>query len=58
MYKLQEAVASKLGIPVDSLNPFERIKFNEKDFDPEYLQEIAPLMAVGVGLAIRRVGDK
>jgi len=58
MSGLKEAVAAKLGVDVELLNPFERIKFNEKDFDPEYLQEIAPLMAVGVGLAIRRVGDK
>ncbi len=58
MAGLRESVSGKLGIEVDSLNPFERIKYNDKDFDPEYLQEIAPLMAVGVGLAIRRVGDK
>ncbi|SKA17336.1 type IV pilus assembly protein PilM [Trichlorobacter thiogenes] len=58
MSGLKEAVAAKLGVDVELLNPFDRIKFNEKDFDPEYLQEIAPLMAVGVGLAIRRVGDK
>lgn len=58
MAGLKETVAAKLGMDVESLNPFERIKYGEKDFDPEYLQEIAPLMAVGVGLAIRRVGDK
>lgn len=58
MVGLKETVAAKLNMDVDLLNPFERIRFNEKDFDPEYLQEIAPLMAVGVGLAIRRVGDK
>jgi len=58
MAGLKEAVAAKLGLEVKALNPFERIKYNDKDFDPEYLQEIAPLMAVGVGLAIRRVGDK
>jgi len=58
MAGLKEAVSAKLGMDVELLNPFERIKFSEKDFDPEYLQEIAPLMAVGVGLAIRRVGDK
>ena len=58
MTGLKEAVSAKLGMDVELLNPFERIKFSEKDFDPEYLQEIAPLMAVGVGLAIRRVGDK
>lgn len=58
MAGLKEAVSAKLGMDVELLNPFERIKYSEKDFDPEYLQEIAPLMAVGVGLAIRRVGDK
>jgi type IV pilus assembly protein PilM len=58
MVGLKEAVALKLGLDVGVLNPFERIKYNDKDFDPEYLEEIAPLMAVGVGLAIRRVGDK
>ena len=58
MAGLKEAVAAKLGMDVELLNPFERIKYGEKDFGPEYLQEIAPLMAVGVGLAIRRVGDK
>ncbi len=58
MAGLKESVSAKLGIDVDILNPFQKIKWNDKDFDPEYLQEIAPLMAVGVGLAIRRVGDK
>lgn len=58
MTGLREAVSEKLGMEVAILNPFERIKYSEKDFDPEYLQEIGPLMAVGVGLAIRRVGDK
>jgi len=55
---LRGAVKERLGMEVEALNPFAAIKYNEKDFDPEYLQEIAPLMAVGVGLAIRRVGDK
>lgn len=55
---LLEAINDKLGLPVEMINPFAKLKFNEKDFDPEYLQEIAPLMAVTVGLAIRRVADK
>lgn len=58
MAGLREAVAAKLGMEVELFNPFERISYSEKDFDPEYLQEIGPMMAVGVGLAIRRVGDK
>jgi len=58
VYGLVGAISEKLSLPVDLLNPFNRLKYNEKEFDPEYLQEIGPLMAVTVGLAIRRVGDK
>lgn len=45
-------------IPVEVLNPFAGIDCGEKAFDPEYLEYIAPLMAVSVGLALRRTGDK
>jgi type IV pilus assembly protein PilM len=58
VYKLVESISNKTGLTVEVINPFANLKFNEKDFDPEYLQEIGPLMAVTVGLAIRRVGDK
>jgi len=57
-YNLFNAISEKIGLPVEMVNPFAKLKFNEKDFDPEYLQEIGPLMAVTVGLAVRRVGDK
>jgi type IV pilus assembly protein PilM len=57
-YKFIDSVSEKVDLPVEMINPFAKLKFNEKDFDPEYLQEIGPLMAVTVGLAIRRVGDK
>ncbi len=57
-FGLADVIADKIGLPVATINPFAKLKFNEKDFDPEYLQEIAPLMAVTVGLAVRRVGDK
>ncbi|MBT0665632.1 type IV pilus assembly protein PilM [Geobacter pelophilus] len=56
--KLAEAVSERLGMPVEILNPFQKIKFSEKEFDPEYLQAIAPLMTVVTGLATRRSGDK
>ena len=58
VYNLIDTISEKTGLPVEKLNPFAKLKYNEKDFDPEYLQEIAPLLAVPVGLAIRRVGDK
>ncbi len=56
--RLAEAIHQRLGLPVEVLEPFRKIKFNEKEFDPEYLQEIGPLATVAVGLATRRFGDK
>jgi type IV pilus assembly protein PilM len=58
VYNICNTIAEKTGLPVERLNPFAKLKYNEKDFDPEYLEEIGPIMAVPVGLAIRRVGDK
>jgi type IV pilus assembly protein PilM len=46
------------GIPVEMANPFKKIEYSEKNFDVEYLREIGPVVAVGVGLASRKVGDK
>jgi type IV pilus assembly protein PilM len=57
-YKLLASINDKLDIPVEMIAPFARIKYSDKDFDPQYLEEIGPLMAVSVGLAIRSVGDK
>ncbi|NVN89875.1 MAG: type IV pilus assembly protein PilM [Desulfuromonadales bacterium] len=58
MYNLVYTITEKLALPVEFINPFAKLQYSEKDFDPDYLQEIGPLMAVPVGLAIRRVGDK
>lgn len=55
---LLDIVGQRLGLPVEIINPLQKIKYNEKDFDPEYLQEIGPLMTVAMGLATRRLGDK
>jgi len=55
---LMEAVQHKLQLPVEILNPFARVAVNEKEFDRAYLDEIAPLMTVATGLALRRGGDK
>jgi len=58
VYNLINNISEKLGLPVDVINPFNKLSVSDKTFDPEYLQEIGPLMTVTVGLAIRRVGDK
>lgn len=51
-------LTDRLGIGVEVANPFKNIKINPKEFDPEYIQQMAPIAAVSVGLAIRRVGDR
>jgi type IV pilus assembly protein PilM len=48
-------LASKLELPVEVLDPFRSIKVDTRKFDPDYLSEIMPEMAVAVGLAIRGV---
>jgi type IV pilus assembly protein PilM len=48
----------EMGIPVEIVNPFTKIEYSEKKFDIEYLREIGPIMAVGVGLASRKGGDR
>ncbi len=55
---LPKIIADKTGISIEVINPFANIDYNEKLFDTAYIQEIAPFGSVGVGLALRRVGDR
>ena len=48
-------LSEKLNTPVEMFNPFRNISFNPKEFDPENLQEVAPIFGVAVGLALREV---
>ncbi len=50
-------LSTKTGIDVKVAEPFRNIQI-PKDFDRESIMEIAPMAAVAVGLAIRRVGDR
>jgi len=55
---IREGLEDKLGVPVVNMNPFEQIGVSEKDFDLEYIEAVAPLFSVAVGLGMRRLGDK
>ncbi len=48
----------QIGMPVEIVNPFKKVDYSGRSFDLEYLREIGPIMAVGVGLASRKVGDR
>jgi len=55
---LTAEIENQIGIPAEVINPFKKALFSESDFKTEYLQDMAPLAGVGVGLALRKVGDK
>jgi type IV pilus assembly protein PilM len=50
-------LGEKLGVPVQISEPFRGFSI-AANIDSDYLQESAPALAVGAGLAIRRPGDK
>ena len=50
-------VAEKTGIETRVSEPLRNIKI-PKRFDKTYIEEIAPMMAVAVGLALRKQGDR
>jgi type IV pilus assembly protein PilM len=54
---LEAILQERFQVNVELLNPFRNIRYNESDFDPDWINSNAPAMAVAVGLAIRTVGD-
>ena len=55
---IENVIEEQAGIPVEIANPFKEIDCSKRDLDVDYLKEMEPIMAVSVGLALRRVGDK
>ncbi len=51
-------LSNRLGLPVSVADPFRGLYYSDKFFDPEYLQDMAPVAAVSVGLALRRMHDR
>jgi type IV pilus assembly protein PilM len=51
-------IEERISMPVEVFNPFTKIECNPSTFDPEYIKQVAPLAAVGVGLALRSEGLK
>ena len=47
-------LSERTGLEVKPLDPFRRIKIDNKNVNLELLKEIAPMSGVGIGLAIRR----
>jgi type IV pilus assembly protein PilM len=52
---LVEFLARRFEIPTEVFDPFRKIRVDSRGFDPEYMREIVPEMAIAVGLALRGV---
>ncbi len=55
---LAAAVEERVGVSVEILNPFRGLRWSEKGFDPDYLEEVGPVAAVATGLALRRIDER
>lgn len=55
---LLEHIKERVGVETFLINPFERLSYSSKEFEDSQLSSMGPIAAVGVGLAMRRAGDK
>jgi type IV pilus assembly protein PilM len=55
---IAQELSNRLNIETEIVNPFLKIEYNKKVIDPAHIQSIGPVSAVGVGLALRRIGEK
>ena len=51
-------LSDRMQVPVEIADPFAEIDTTGCEMDPDLLAELAPSAAVGVGLALRAVGDR
>ena len=52
---LIEFLSTRFEMPVEMFDPFRKIRVDARAFDPEYMREVVPEMAIAVGLALRGV---
>jgi len=50
-------LAEKIGVETKIMQPFKNIKIPKK-FDMTYLEEVAPILSIATGLALRRPADR
>ncbi len=55
---LVQQLSDRMGVAVAVANPFNQVDTTMCDVNPETLADLAHLAAVGVGLAMRRIGDR
>jgi len=53
-----EFLNRRFGVPAEIANPLTRIAYDPALFAGQDVKRVAPLLTVGIGLALRRLGDK
>jgi type IV pilus assembly protein PilM len=51
-------LSHRLNVEAEIANPFKKVEIGKKALDASLIEQVAPLAAVGVGLALRRLGDR
>ncbi len=52
------ALEERFGSPVEMFDPFKKISFDPQKLGVQDAERLAPMAAVAVGLALRKVGDR
>ena len=55
---LVDFLSRRFGVPAEIANPLARIEYDPSLFAGQDVLKVAPLLTVGIGLALRRLGDK
>ena len=53
-----EFLNRRFNVPTELVNPLQRIAYDPSLFAGQDVMKVAPLLTVGIGLALRRQGDK
>jgi len=56
--KIDQMLAQRFELEVEKNNPFQNLQINPSQFDSNWLSQIAPMMGVVIGLALRKVDDR
>jgi type IV pilus assembly protein PilM len=55
---LPEFLGRRFSVPTEVVNPLQRVQYDPALFAGQDVTKVAPLLTVGIGLALRRQGDK
>ena len=56
--KIEQVLAQRFELEVEKGNAFQNIHVNPSQFDSNWIAEVAPIMGVVIGLALRKVDDR